>query len=127
MDYATDEYVWLLNEVNWVRSQVHIKYPKGNNPISYGDVIELPDPNVRLWGRPDVLHEYAHCVLYTNMHIVFYTHYMVGFLQEVAQIYVNVLMVITISTVSQIVDLLLMRDGLISCRVLLMIILTIHI
>lgn len=64
MDYATDECLWLLNNVNWVRSQVHIKYPKGNKPISYGDVIELPDPNVRQWGRTDVLHEYAHCVLY---------------------------------------------------------------
>ncbi len=64
MDYAIDEYVWLLREVNWGRSPVEIKYPKGDWPTSYGDVIELPDRNVWPWDRTTVLHEYAHCVMY---------------------------------------------------------------
>jgi hypothetical protein len=64
MDYVTDEYLWLEREANWVRSRVEIKYPKGDKPVSYGDSIDLPARNMRDWGRPEVLHEYAHCVMY---------------------------------------------------------------
>jgi hypothetical protein len=64
MDFVTDEYLWLEREANWVRSRVEIRYPKGDKPLSYGDVIDLPSRNIKNWGRPDVLHEYAHCVMY---------------------------------------------------------------
>jgi len=64
MDYATDEFLWIEREANWVRSQVQIKYPKGSWPTSYGNVIELPNTTTYLWDRTTVLHEYAHCVIY---------------------------------------------------------------
>jgi hypothetical protein len=64
MDSVTDEFLWIQGRVNWVRSQVQVKYPEGNKPVSYGDVIELPNPNTYPWKRTDVLHEYAHCVMY---------------------------------------------------------------
>jgi hypothetical protein len=64
MDYVTDEYLWLEREATWVRSRVEIRYPKGDKPVSYGDSIDLPARNMRDWGRPEVLHEYAHCVMY---------------------------------------------------------------
>jgi hypothetical protein len=64
MDYATDEFLWIEKKVNWVRSQVHIKYPEGSWPTSYGNIIELPDPITCQWDRATVLHEYAHCVMY---------------------------------------------------------------
>ncbi len=50
--------------MNWVRSQVQIKYPEGNWPTSYGNVIELPNIVTYLWDRTTVLHEYAHCVMH---------------------------------------------------------------
>lgn len=64
MDYVTDEFFWLESKANWVRSQVEIKYPKGSKPVSYGDVIELPEKQTYPWDRTTVLHEYAHCVMY---------------------------------------------------------------
>jgi hypothetical protein len=64
MDYAIDEWLWMLREVNWVQPQVEIKYPKGNWPQSFGNIIELPDRDVENWDRTTVLHEYAHCVMY---------------------------------------------------------------
>jgi hypothetical protein len=68
LDHATAEYLWMGLQVGWTRSQVEIKYPKGNKPISYGDIIELPDRNTWNWGRPEVLHEYAHCIMYELYH-----------------------------------------------------------
>ena len=64
-DYATQEHIWIRDQVNWIRPQVQIKYPSGNHPTSYGDVIELPDINNYPWGRATVYHEYAHCVMCT--------------------------------------------------------------
>ncbi|MGD2250397.1 MAG: hypothetical protein PVF58_18530, partial [Candidatus Methanofastidiosia archaeon] len=64
MDYAIDEWEWLKEKVNWTRSKVKIKYPSGDWPWTDGNVIYLPDRNVKNWDRTTVLHEYAHCIMY---------------------------------------------------------------
>ena len=65
VDAAWSEYMWISSQVGWTRSQVHIKWPSGNWPCAYGDVICLPYKTTAEWGHATVYHEYAHCVMWT--------------------------------------------------------------
>jgi PKD repeat protein len=65
VDSALSEYLWISSQVGWTRSQVHIKWPSGMIPCSYGDMICLPYKAIYGWGHTMMHHEYAHCVMWT--------------------------------------------------------------
>jgi subtilisin-like proprotein convertase family protein len=67
--YVLDEYQWLADRVGWTRSQVKVKWPSETWPHSHGNEIHIPllDSYGGQWAfdRGMILHEYAHCIMYT--------------------------------------------------------------